>query len=566
MKPRIINTTWIALCMCGVNLCFMHATCLYTDMIEDDIEFTAISDCLLGIVVDVTFLFALIYLLTLRHLKATLVITFMTTLCWAFANILYARFFHHNLTLSAMEQGGTLLNAEMIKCVLNGLRWSDLLLMPYLWLCWATIRKATTMRHPVTKILLFLLATAMVDIFCHIGYCSVKSEYRYVNFMLKRFEHRQMSTHLQLCSPNHATFRRGCVRSLLQEAALSLQGNMKLGDDQLRIISNKITEARGLINNDTIVGPEKNIIVIIVESYMSFTSDMTVDGKEITPCLNALKRDSMVYYNGNMHENVTIGESSDGQFIYMTGILPLRSVITVSKARSVTLPGLPKMTGRRSRMVIPTMASMWNQDGMCKQYGFDSLYTSDDFKGLHGSFLNDEQVFQLAMEKDQLSTQPFLSVILTMTMHQPYTEQPDTTFPVNSPSLPQDLRCYLNVCHYTDRQIGRYLAQLKKAGLYDNSLIVIVADHPVHNTDFGGVSKYIPLYIVNIGGLQRKMWQGECNQLDVYTTLADLIGAKSNWCGLGRSLLSTEYENTITTLQWNVSEWIIMGNYFATDN
>lgn len=261
-----------------------------------------------------------------------------------------------------------------------------------------------------------------------------------------------------------------------------------------------------------------NVIFILVESYMSFTSDMKVNGREVTPFLNSLKRDSTVYYNGRMKENVTIGESSDGQFIYMAGLLPLRSVITVSKARNATLCGLPKILGRESRMVIPTVSSLWNQDEMCRQYGFKHLYASSDYAGGDYSNLNDEQVFLLATQKDKESTSPFFSVILTMTMHQPYTEQIDPTFSITDVSIPKDLACYLNACHYTDRQIELYFNHLKRYSLYDNSLIVIAADHPVHNTDFGGVSKDIPLFLVNIPlEIKSRMWVGECNQIDVYS-------------------------------------------------
>lgn len=83
--------------------------------------------------------------------------------------------------------------------------------------------------------------------------------------------------------------------------------------------------------------------------------------------------------------------------------------------------------------------------------------------------------------------------------------------------------CYLNVCHYTDRQIEKYFEHIKQTGLYDNSLIVIAADHPVHNTDFGGVSKDIPLYIANLPIKNRnRMWQGECNQ-DKFGSIGCLV-------------------------------------------
>ena len=308
---------------------------------------------------------------------------------------------------------------------------------------------------------------------------------------------------------------------------------------------------------------DKNVIFILMESYMSFTSDLIIGGKEITPFLNSLKKDSSVYYNGSVTENITLGESSDGQFIYMTGLLPLRSAITVSKAIHVELPGLPQKLGRESRMIIPSIKSIWNQEDMCKQYGFNHLYSSTDYPSEHETNLNDEQVFNMAIEKDKNSKQPFFSVILTMSMHQPYTKLIDPSFPISDLSIPNDLACYLNACHYTDRQVQRYFAYLKETGLYDNSLIIIASDHCVHNTDFGGVSKQIPLYIINSIVKPDEMSQSGCNQLDVYTTLLDLLGCKSDWYGLGRSLASPNYRNNLTSNLWDVSELIIMGNYFS---
>ena len=405
-----------------------------------------------------------------------------------------------------------------------------------------------------------------VDIASYIVLCSIKPEYRYLSFLHHKIEHRQFSFRLHLCEPNNATFRRGCIRTLLYEFVLCLRGTMELSDEQRIQIENGIGKTNNSIGNGYEFLDGKNVVFILVESYMSFTSDMKVCGREVTPFLNSLKRDSSVYYNGLMHENVTIGESSDGQFIYMSGLLPLRSVITVSKARNATLLGLPKMLSRESRMVIPTVTSMWNQDEMCRQYGFDHLYASNDYGNGGIKNLSDKQVFQLAMQKDENSHQPFFSAILTMSMHQPYTDLTDSTFLINDSSIPYDLACYLNVCHYTDHQIEKYFEHLKCTGLYNNSIIVIAADHPVHNTDFGGVSKNLPLYIVNISSeIRSMMWNDECYQIDVYTTLLDLLGVESDWYGLGQSLLSPNYDNSIDARKWDVSEWIIRGDYFSKE-
>lgn len=557
-----VNTTWKILFLCSLNLLFMHYNFFYADCIENEFNITTIIDNILGIAIDVTFLFLFLYVVIRKHIKIGLTIIFGATLFWSFSNVLYSRFFHHYISLSAIGQGGTLFDPEILRCIVNGFRWTDLYYIICACIFFLLVKNVQPVSRIITKVLFLLLIVVGIDICSYLIYCSITPEYRHIGFFIQRVRHRQLSDHLHLCDPNNAVFRRGCIRTLLYESYLDFQGTTKLSDEQRKQISNEIEKAQSRISKIKDVN-SNNIIFILVESYMSFTSDMTVNGREVTPFLNSLKRDTTVYFNGKMHENVTIGESSDGQFIYMTGLLPLRSLITVSKARSITLKGLPKVLGRESQMVIPTVTSMWDQDEMCRQYGFNYLYASNDFEEGYHRNLNDEQVFQLAMQKDKDLKQPFFSVILTFSMHQPYTKLIDSTFPITDLSMPQDLICYLNACHYTDKQIEAYFNHLKRTGLYDNSMIVIVSDHSVHNTDFGGVRKDIPLYIVNRPmKYQNKIWEGECNQIDVYTTMLDLLGVNCDWYGLGQSLLSPNYHFIIDSKKWDVSEWIIRGDYF----
>ena len=320
-----------------------------------------------------------------------------------------------------------------------------------------------------------------------------------------------------------------------------------------------------------VIMKDKNLILIIVESYLSITSDILVDGKEVTPFLNSLKHDSTIYYNGQVTPNITIGESSDGQFLYMTGILPLRSEVTVTKAKYAELPGLPKVLKqegiiKESQMIIPTLPSMWEQEDMCKKYGFDHLYSSADYQNGHFWYLSDQQIFEYALEKNKSCQKPFLSVILTMTMHQPYSEPKDSTFIVKDHSLTEKYRNYLSTCHYTDKQIKWYFEQLKNTGLYDNSIIIIVADHHAHPSLFDmneeDLSISIPLYIVNGNVNNLSGWQGKCNQLDVYTTLLDIVGTLSAWKGFGHTLITNDYHDSLIPKLWQASEQIILGNYF----
>ena len=544
----------------------MHWYILIPDNSGNEFEITLISDNLLGIVTDLSFLFLISYYAMWRRLKPALTITFFITLFWSFSNILYSRFFHHYISLSAIGQGGTLLDAEMMRCVVEGLEWTDLyyVICPCIFLL--LVKSVQPVKSPVVELLICMVITIGIDLGVYAAYCAYIPEYRYLSYYIQRIGNRQFSSKIYCFEPNTASFRRGCIRVLFHELLNDIGGVVQLSESQHEEIVNTIENSKNNLSEKHDSVKTKNIIFIIVESYMAFSSDMKIGGREVTPFLNSLKKDSTVYYNGMMRENVTIGESSDGQFIYMTGLLPLRSVITVSKARHITLPGLPRLLGIDSRMVIPTAVSIWNQDDMCRTYGFKHLYAKQDYsKDIHLN-LNDEQAFALAMEKDKEASQPFFSVILTMSMHQPYIQQIDSTFIIKDQSIPSEMANYLNVCHYTDRQIERYFDHLKSSALYDNSLIVIAADHAVHNnTRFSEVSKSIPLYIVNIPyAIKDKMWKGECNQIDVFTTLLDILGIKCNWYGLGQSLLSPEYKNNINMKQWSISEWIIRSDYFSS--
>ena len=291
--------------------------------------------------------------------------------------------------------------------------------------------------------------------------------------------------------------------------------------------------------------------------------------------MNRLKRDSNVYYNGHMRPNVAIGESSDGQFIYMTGLLPIRSEITVSKVKHNTLLGLPKLLKKKypkmnCQMIIPTNPTLWEQQAMSDSYGFDVLYSKQDYKREmneeKSDDLSDEKIFAYASMKDQDLTSPFFLMILSMSMHHPYNSYVNHGFHISDNTIPEKYKNYLTTCHYTDIQIGKYLQHLKEKGIYDNSMIIIASDHDAHLKFLDMKDKmapYLPFYIVNGGFNNEDAWNGECNQLDVYTTILDIIGIESKWRGLGHTLLTKEYEPSVTDKAQELSDWINYSDFFS---
>ena len=327
--------------------------------------------------------------------------------------------------------------------------------------------------------------------------------------------------------------------------------------------------------------PKVNIIIIIVESFLSFADELEFDDKEITPNLNQLKKEN-TYYNSNVTPQVKLGESSDGQFIYMTGLLPLNNTITATNYLNnthIALPSLLKQQKRisESRMIIPTGATFWRQDRVCQNYGVDSLFSQEDYPH-QNRWLNDENIFKLAQNKDLTTNYPFLSIILTSSMHPPYNkvfEDNEFNFP---PNYSTELKNYLKVLHYTDKQIGRYIHFLKESQLYENSIIIITGDHEAHaynlnlSPDQEYISQKIPLYIVNSPVAINKNSNYPISQMDIFPTLLDLTGIHSSWRGVGQSLLlpdslaNSPHEQLRREKAQEISEIIIHSDYFRFHN
>ena len=557
-----------------LNLLYMHYYIFFTCNIEDEYDAISFIDNFCACVIDISITFAFFYTITKKNFRISLLLCYSTTLIWSFCNILYSRFFFRYISLSAIGQSSNLFEWFMVECMADEIQIEDAIFIVSSIVFWFVYRKtlfANDGWKPILNTAVVLLATIFINITAHATYCLLDSKFRYVSYFTYRIYVTHIDTSRNTGRPNWANYHRGSFRMLISDLAVGMQGTMKLTHEQEAIIQKEINSSLHTSEKHKPNGRIKNIIFILVESYTAFTTDMKIDGKEVTPFLNRLRQEPDVYYNGKMKSNITIGQSSDGQFIYMTGLLPFRSIITVSKAKDRTLMALPKFMKLfnkdiETRMIIPTLPSLWEQDAMCNAYGFHHLYSSNDFTDNVERNLNDEQVFQLAAEIDMKSSKPFFSYILTMSMHGPYNKQIDQSFIINSKKYCAELTNFLNVCHYTDKQIEKYITHLKINNLYENSLIIIAPDHQVPentmNVEQYGLTRELPLFIINGNIDQQKAWSGECNQLDVFPTILDLLGINSSWRGLGNSILSTTYQNSLTDQKWAISEWMLQSDYF----
>lgn len=553
-----------------VNLLFMHGQMTMTVEYEYPFKVDAILSNVFSCLIDATFFFLLSMLLTRGRVKGALLLTFILTALLSFCNVLYSRFFGHYLPNLAILQIGNMNDSDVMGSTLTGFRWMDwyYILMAAVF-GWLYMRyDKVTLKTRWLKTMGWLWGAMLTVVVAFILVLGLLHDHNLKTSFVRFSPIKQQYTQ----APNNMLYRSGFLRRALVCYDDFIQTNLELDESQKEAIRREYTDYKQRTTTATVDG-EKNLIFIIVESYLAQTSDLVVDGKEITPFMNRLKRDSMVYYNGHMHPNIDMGESSDGQFIYMTGLLPLKSEITINIAKDKTFCGLPAMlmkSGKlkHSHIIVPTSPTFWEQDKMNPLYGIEQMYSKFDCdKSLHDyEDLNDEQVFTMASKVEAAAVQPFFSLVVTMSMHNPYNKCVEHGFTIADKRYSAEYLNYLVDCHYTDMQIDRYFDALKQLGLYENSVIVIIADHdahPIHlNVEENAVSNELPLYVINGGIDSDHAWTGPCNQLDVYTTLLDIYGVRSDWRGLGRTLLNTDYQEYPLEKLQTLSNWIIRGSYF----
>lgn len=556
----------------------MHYQFLVTIGLDFYFSKTSVLDNLMAVLLDVTVLFLFYLLLLWGRARVSLLLTFITTLLLSFCNIVYSRFFGQYLTFSAFGQANNLVDDVVIKSIMSEIRGYDIiyLIILFLFICVFVKSRKDLIEKGYLRILGAIWVALLVLItLSHSIYLVGGSFERAIQTLYPSYSQDPERPNWENVYPNWATFHKGLFRSVVVDYFCKAGNSIELTPSQIREIEEVFQNHELRSTEITKDNRIENVIFIIVESYLSVLSDLKIDGKEITPYLNELKRDSNVYFNSHVIPNAKIGRSSDGQLIYMTGILPLRSEITVDCAKNDSLVGLPSLLlqhglVKHSQILIPTSSSLWEQNPMNKVYGIETMYSKSDYKkNQTGDDLPDKDLFEFAKQLDEELPPYSFNLMLTLSMHEPYDECVEHGFQIEDKNLPSRYRNYLITCHYFDEQISKYIEHLKQCGLYEKSLIVIAADHEPHlkNMDVDGmISNELPLYIINGGFDKDKVWNGPCNQLDVYTTLLDIMGVDSEWRGLGHTLLNPNYSNSVLDDTWQISEWIIKGNYFRREN
>lgn len=328
-------------------------------------------------------------------------------------------------------------------------------------------------------------------------------------------------------------------------------------------------QTRDFINNNVprytdnpyCTAQSRNLVLLLVESLNAWVVDMKIDGREVCPVLNSLVADTASISCTQMMAQVKNGRSSDGMFIYNTGLLPLTGGSVAMDFGDNTYPSLSralKLVDKRYRTMEITVdrIGMWNVETTASSYAFDSLYLQDVYRDTYVKSGQSIDKTLLEYSSAELSTvsQPFYAMIFTGTTHIPYDklEEVEPTWISKSKSYTVNVRNYLEKVAFFDHQLGEFINRLKNDGVYDNTVIVIASDHSdfVDDDPRGRASiskKGIEcLFVILNSGLKGQRVEGPVSQIDMYPTLLDIMGANAYWWkGLGYSLLRNDVHSAV---------------------
>lgn len=256
-------------------------------------------------------------------------------------------------------------------------------------------------------------------------------------------------------------------------------------------------------NEYTNIFEGKNIIAIHSESMQNFVIGMKINGQEVTPNLNKLASGGM-YFN-NFYSQVSIGTSSDTEFTFNTSLMPANLGTAFGNyfdKEYVSVPKLLKEKGYYTFAMHGNNADYWNRRVMHKNLGYDALYAKDSFviDEERGLGITDESFFRQAVEKLKVIEEEygkFYGTFISLTNHTPFNDK-DGTYSDFDVTLKENvynaetgtmeevvypymegtkIGKYLKSVHYADYALGVFFEELDKAGLLDNTVIVLYGDH-----------------------------------------------------------------------------------------
>ena len=299
-----------------------------------------------------------------------------------------------------------------------------------------------------------------------------------------------------------------------------------------------------------------NVIVIQLESFQYFLIGLEVDGQEVTPFLNALRRESLY---GDALDQTTSGSSSDAMFVMLNSLQPPSGGPFCFLFPTISTRALPRILKERGWDTLHVMSydgAFWNFRIMGDHFGFERQFFSQDLAApvqgeLVGWGLSDVALFERLIALLKIRQEPYFCYVTTTMMHHPFVElQHHQKLLKLPPKLEKTMAGrYLQLARYRDQALQLFVRRLKEEGLWNKTILVLCGDHRSRLPEreyqrldvpkLDPVRNRVPLLIHVPDGKVRGQMAGAPGQMDVAPTLLHLLGiSDAAPVFLGRNVLA----------------------------
>lgn len=264
-------------------------------------------------------------------------------------------------------------------------------------------------------------------------------------------------------------------------------------------------------NEYTNIFEGKNVLVIHAESIQKFTLDTSINGVKLTPNLSKMASEGI--YFDNFYAEESVGTSSDSEFTFSTSLMPATNGTVAINYWDREYPTIQKLFKDKGYYVFSMHAnncSFWNRNLFHQSFGYDKFYCYNEAYEIDetiGLGLSDKSFFRQSISylKDiNKNNKNWYGTMIMLTNHTPFSyigdysdldvsyNYKDTVTVLDSSTNKEVSKSvdkshsylegtvlgnYFKSVHYADEAIGQLIDDMDKAGLLENTVVVIYGDH-----------------------------------------------------------------------------------------
>lgn len=340
------------------------------------------------------------------------------------------------------------------------------------------------------------------------------------------------------------------------------------------------------------IAKDKNVIVVQLESVQNFVVNRKINGQEITPNLNKFLNENILFTN---MQNQSYSSTADSEYSVMNSVYPLENGMSFAQYASNDyndMYSLFKTNDYTTAYIHGNEGGFWNRAAVYSRLLIDNLYFDDIFDNdveRISEYVSDEEVYKKIVDEMKKYDGKFMVNIVASSSHTAFElkgiQDRDRKVKLDVADEYRDIYFgdYLEAMNYADYAFGIFIDELVKAGLYDDTVILVYGDHAglqMYNYEMQDFMNKIEQlndiktqinYSNVLCGLKIPEVKGPIvinkpvSKLDIKPTLTEICGIEDEF-SLGESMFSTKDFVGINNGKIITDKYFYDGDWYNIDN